>query len=118
MPSTSTAVIAPPTSEAGIHSSKDVVAIDDDSVVASDSMKRKLVDEDHLNKGGEINDGVWIRVHGSLLKNSDKLMLLLGNELDDRVINASQKMLIVQFPLLKGLQSTLIQYHLGCWTYN
>ena len=45
-------------------------------------------------------------------------MLLLGNELDDRVINAAQKMLIVQFPLLKGLRSTLIQYHLGCWTNN
>ena len=27
-------------------------------------------------------------------------------------------MLIVQFPLLKGLRSTLIQYHLGCWTNN
>ena len=45
-------------------------------------------------------------------------MLLLGNELDDRVINVAQKMLIVQFPLLKGLRSTLIQYHLGCWTNN
>ena len=87
-------------------------------MVASDSKKRKVVDEDHVNEGGEINDGVWIRVHGSLLKNSDKLMLLLGNELDDRVINAAQKMLIVQFPLLKGLRSTLIQYHLGCWTNN
>ena len=116
--STSTAVIAPHTSDAGSHSNKDVVAIDGDSVVVSDSNKRKVVDEDHVNEGGEINDGVWIQVHGSLLKNSDKLMLLLDNELDDRVINAAQKMLIVQFPLLKGLRSILIQYRLGCWRNN
>ena len=116
--STSTAVVAPRTSDAGSYSSKDVVAIDGDNVVVSDSKKRKVVDEDHVNKGGEINDGVWIRVHGSLLKNSDKLILLLGNELDDRLINATQNMIIVQFPLLKGLRSTLIQYHLRCWTNN
>ena len=83
-------------------------------MIASDSKKRKVVNEDHVNEGGEINDAVWIRVYGSLLMNSDKLMLLLGNELDDRIINAAQNMLIVQFPLLKGLRSTLIQYHLGC----
>ena len=35
-----------------------------------------------------------------------------------RVINAVQKMLIAQFPSLIGLQSKLIQYHLGCWTDN
>jgi len=55
-----------------------------------------------VNEGGEISDGVWIRIHGSLLKASDKLLLLMGNELYDRVINAAQKMLIAQFPLLKG----------------
>ena len=43
--STSTAVIAPHTSDAGSYSSKDVIAIDGDSVVASDSKKRKVVDE-------------------------------------------------------------------------
>ena len=84
-------------------------------MVASDSKKRKVVDEDHVNEGDEINYGVWIQVRGSLLKNSDKSLLLLGNELNERVINAAQKMLIVQ---LKGLRSTLIQYHLGCWTNN
>jgi len=79
--STSTAVVAAPINNAGIHSSKDVVAVNDDSVVEPDSKKRK-VDDDHVNEGGEIN-GDWIRVHGSLLKASDKLMLLMGNELND-----------------------------------
>jgi len=42
-----------------------------------------------------------------MLKTSDKLMLVMGNELNDRVINDTQKMLVAQFASLKGLQSML-----------
>ena len=108
--SSSTAVVAPSTSNT-VH---DSIAVDDDSVVPPVSKKQRVVNEaDELN-----DDSVWITVHGATLKSSDKLMLLKGNEINDRVINAVQKMLIAQFPLLKGLRSTLIQYHLGCWTDN
>ena len=48
--STSIAVVAAPINNAGIHSSKDVVAVNDDSVVEPDSKKRK-VDDDHVNEG-------------------------------------------------------------------
>ena len=82
------------------------------------SKKRKVVNEDYVNEADELYDSGWIRVYGATLKSSDKLILLKGNEINDRVINAVQKMLIAQFPLLKGLRSTLIQYHLGYWTDN
>jgi len=49
------------------------------------------------------------------LKSSEKLLLLEGDELNDKIINAAQKMLINQFPSLQGLQSTLVQYYLGFW---
>ena len=76
------------------------------------SKKRRVMNEaDELN-----DDSVWIRIHGATLKSSDKSILLKGYEINDRVINAVQKMLIAQFPSLKGLRSTLIQYHLGRWT--
>ena len=45
-------------------------------------------------------------------------MLLMGDELDDKVIHAAQKMLIAQFPSLQGLRSTLVQYYVGAWTDN
>ena len=42
----------------------------------------------------------------------------MGDELDDKVINATQKILIAQFPSLQGLRSTLVQYYLGAWADN
>jgi len=108
------------TSDVGLDagSSKDMVVLSDDSVVMSDNKKRKVDDKGDVSETDEVNDGSWIRVHGTLLKNPDKLILLMGNELNDRLINAAQKMLMAQFPLLKGLQSTLVQYHLGYWPDN
>ena len=41
-----------------------------------------------MNEADELYDSGWIRVHGATLKSSDKLILLKGNEINDRVINA------------------------------
>jgi len=94
-----------------------VVVSSDYSVVMSHN-KRKVDDEGDVSETDEMSDSSWITVHGTQLKNSDKFILLMGNELNDRIINAAQKMLMAQFPLLKGLRSTLVQYHLGYWPDN
>ena len=52
-----------------------------------------------------------------VLRLSDKAVLLNG-ELNDKVINAAQKLLLEKFPSLKGLRSTLVQDHIGFWVDN
>jgi len=43
---------------------------------------------------------------------SDKAVLL-SSELDDKIINAAQKLLFCKFPSLNSLRSTLVQDHIG-----
>jgi len=77
------------------------------------SKKCRVVNEDYVNEvneANELNDSVWIQIHGATLKSSDNLMLL---SLMTELLILCKKMVVAQFPLLKGLQSTLIQYHLG-----
>ena len=49
-------------------------------MVPPESKKRRVVNENHVNGADELYDGVWILVYDAMLKNSDKLMLLMGNE--------------------------------------
>ena len=52
----------------------------------------------------------WLRTGGIRLTQEDKSKILRGEKLNDLVINFVQKLLKKQFPSLKGLQSTLMQY--------
>ena len=72
-----------------------------------DGGKRRKVD----------NAREWIRIQNMVLRLSDKAVLLNG-ELNDKLINAAQKLLLQKFPSLKGLRSTLVQDHIGFWVDN
>ena len=52
----------------------------------------------------------WLRTGGIRLTRENKSEILRGDKLNDLVINFVQKLLKKQFPLMKGLQSTLMQY--------
>lgn len=103
---------SPATTSANNSSSQDVVVISDGVSGTSDNGRRS---QDDVNDGGEINDDLWLRIYNVSLKSSEKLLLLGGDELNDKLINAAQKKLINQFPSLQGLRSTLVQYYLGFW---
>ena len=64
-----------------------------------DNTKRRKVDE-----SSDV-DGVWLTVHNIQLKMSEKTILLNKEELNDRINNASQRILYCQFPSLQGLHS-------------
>jgi len=49
---------------------------------------------------------IWLTVHSKQLKMYEKAMLCNGEELNNRIINAAQKILYYQFPSLQGLHST------------
>jgi len=49
---------------------------------------------------------------------SEKMILFNMEELNDKIINASQKILYYQFPSLLGLHSTLVEEDIGFWTGN
>ena len=55
---------------------------------------------------------VWIVKEGKTLNLTDKALLEQGQELTDKYINMAQHLLKVQFPLIGGLQSTLLQQKL------
>ena len=46
-----------------------------------------------------MNDGIWTRVHDLSLKNSDNYN---SNELNDRIVNAAQKMRVAHFPFFNN----------------
>ena len=52
----------------------------------------------------------WLRTGGIQLTRENKSEILRGDKLNDLIINFVQKLLKKQFPLMKGLQSTLMQY--------
>ena len=45
---------------------------------------------------------IWLTVHSKQLKMYEKAMLCNGEELNNRIINAAQKILYYQFPSLQG----------------
>lgn len=51
----------------------------------------------------------WLRIGGIKLTSSDRDAIMNGQRLNDLVINFSQKVLKMQFPSIKGFQSTLVQ---------
>ena len=75
-------------SEAGVDV---VLEVDDDD---DDGGKRRKVDD----------AGEWIKIQNMVLRLSDKAVLLNG-ELNDKLINAAQKLLLQKFPSVKGLRS-------------
>ena len=84
--------------------SQDVVVISDG---ISDNNKIDDKTKNNINDGGEMNDSLWLRINNVVLKS---LLLLGGDELNDKIINAA---LINQFPSLQGLRSTVVQRYLG-----
>lgn len=106
--STSSSPVMTTESSSSSSSSRDVVVISDG---ISDNNKRRKVDDkikDYVNDGGEMNDSLWLRIYNVVLKSLEKLLMLGGDELNDKIINATQRMLIKQFPSLQGLRSTLV----------
>ena len=51
----------------------------------------------------------WLRIGGIKLTLSDREAIVNGQKLNDLAINVAQKLLRMQFPNLKGFQSTLLQ---------
>ena len=51
----------------------------------------------------------WMRIGGIKLTLEDRDAIMDGQELNDLVINFAQQVLRLQFPNVKGFQSTLIQ---------
>ena len=89
-------------SEAGVDA---VLEVDDDD----DGGKRRKVDDDRE----------WIRIQNMVLRLSDKAVLLnVNGELNNKLINAAQELLLQKFPSVKGLRSTLVQDHIGFWVDN
>ena len=82
-----------------------VILVDDNA--SDDASKRRKVE------GSE----EWIAVQSMVLRLSDKATLLNG-ELNDKIINGAQKLLLQKFPSLKGLKSTLVQDDIGFWVDN
>ena len=76
------------------------------------------VDDDDGGKRRKVDDArEWIKIQNMVLKLSDKAVLLNG-ELNDKLINAAQKLLLQKFPSVKGIRSTFVQDHIGFWVDN
>ena len=41
----------------------------------------------NVNDEGEVNDDLWLRIYNMSLKSSEKLLLLGGDEVNDKLIN-------------------------------
>ena len=54
-------------------------------------------------------DKVWLRLGGIVLKLTEKNIITSGGKLTDLHMDFAQKLMKKQFPLLKGLRSTLLQ---------
>ena len=52
----------------------------------------------------------WIK--GLKLKESDRILLLNGSDLNDNLINAAHSLLNSQFSEIKGFQNTILAHHL------
>ena len=63
-------------------------------------------------------DQRWICIYKITLNARDKFLLLENHELDDKHINASQKLLLHQFSSFQGLKNSLVQDHIGFWASN
>ena len=59
----------------------------------------------------------WLRIGGIKLTPNDKDAIMNGQRLNDLVINFAQKVLKMQFPGIKGFQSTLLQEKRGKGTF-
>ena len=55
------------------------------------------------------SDKVWLRLGGIVLKLTEKNIITTGGKLTDLHMDFAQKLMKKQFPLLKGLRSTLLQ---------
>ena len=76
-----------------------------------------LVDDD-ASKRRKVDDSEeWIRVQNMVLRLSDR-PTLLNSKLDEKIINAVQKLLLQKFPSLKGFKSTLVQDNIGFGVNN
>ena len=60
-------------------------------------------------------DRRWICIYKITLNAHYELLLLENHELNDKHINASQKLLL---PSFQGLKNSLVQDHIGFWTNN
>ena len=60
----------------------------------------------------------WLRIGGIKLTLNDRDAIIGGEKLNDLVINFAQKVLKMQFPGVKGFQSTLLQEKKGKGTFH
>ena len=51
----------------------------------------------------------WLKFQGCLLTESDRVVVISNDLLNDRHMNYAQTLLHHQFPTVKGLQDTLLQ---------
>ena len=103
-----------PDGEANANSSKDRV-----DLLESKEDARSTAQSMDVNSCSN----VWIEKEGKTLNLADKAFLEQGEDLTDKHIIMAQHLLKVQFPLIGGLQSTLLQQKLpntskGCYTAN
>ena len=78
-----------------------------------------VVEDSNEQFTGSIGEDLeWIHINSTILKNSDKELILNGKRLSDMHINAAQKILSQQFPSFSGFDSTLKQRCIGKWVSN
>ncbi len=77
--------------------------------VAKKARVEHLVVED--DQAGESNgdEMTWLKFHGSLLTESDRMIMISSGLLNDRHIRFAQVLLHNQFPFVEGQQDTLFQ---------
>ena len=88
----------------------DTVAID---------IRKDIIDLDVTNIAN-ITDNVWITHGNHTLKLSDKVAIERDEELTDKHMQMAQHLVKIQFPVIGGLESTLLQQKnkKGTWTMN
>ena len=60
----------------------------------------------------------WLHISGIKLTSNDRDAIMNGHRLNDLVINFAQKVLKIQFPSLKGFQSTPVQEKNSKFTFE
>ena len=82
-------------------------------------------DKDPVSKKRKIDESTsacisqpWVSADNVVLTDTDKAVMLNNQELNDKHIYVSQRLLLKQFPSFQGLNCTLVYQTIGSWIDN
>ena len=89
-----------------------------DNITAAIDLRKDISDLAAIT--ANITNDVWITHGNHTLKLSDKVAIEQGKEMTDKHMQMAQNLVKIQFPVVGGLQSTLLQQKnkKGTWTMN